>query len=374
MSGLAAPSTGAEKTQAQQKLARQQKLRLRLVGQTSLTYVIDVLLLSLFAAAGMTSFLVPLGSGSLGVLFCGGAALAIWRGWNLRFKDPSLTLPQMVAAVVAQVTFVAWAPEVGFFFLLGLFITLSFGALQLTLRQFIGMSSFCVLTTGMAIYVAGDRLAFPVSTPVEQGLVWLGFAAVLLRYTYLHVYVSRLRETLHERNKELAGINEQIALMACLDELTRVYNRRHMSTLIIDEIKRVDRNGPGFCIAMLDVDHFKHVNDSFGHLKGDEVLKAFAETVQTKLRATDKLGRYGGEEFLVLLTSTPAEAAPIAAERIRAAVAERDWGVIAPGLNLTVSIGLAAFCKGDSMEQLVGRADVALYAAKRSGRNRFVQG
>ena len=364
----------AEEAQARQKLARQQKLRLRLVGQVAITYAIDVLLLTLFAAAGMTSFLVPLGSASLGVLICGAAALAIWRGWNLRFKDPSLTLPQMVAAMTAQVIFLAWAPEVGFFFLLGLFITLSVGALQLTLRQFIGLSSFCALTSGAALYVAGERLAFPVATPLQQGLVWLGFAAVLFRYSYVHAYVSGLRENLHQRNKQLATSNEQIALMADLDELTKVSNRRHMTLLLLDEKKRVERNGPEFCIAMLDVDKFKKVNDVFGHLKGDEVLREIADTVQANLRATDKLSRYGGEEFLVLLTSTGRDAAAVVVERLRAAVALKAWGVIALGLKLTVSIGYTAFNKGESIEQLVGRADAALYAAKRAGRNRVVQG
>ena len=125
---------------------------------------------------------------------------------------------------------------------------------------------------------------------------------------------------------------------------------------------------------MLDVDMFKKVNDVFGHLKGDEVLREIADTVQANLRATDKLSRYGGEEFLVLLTSTGRDAAAVVVERLRAAVALKAWGVIALGLKLTVSIGYTAFNKGESIEQLVGRADSALYAAKRAGRNRVVQG
>ena len=366
--------TSAEEAQARQKLARQQTLRLRLVGQAALTYVIDASLLALFAAAHITSFAVSLGAAALGVLFCGGAALAIWRGWNLRFKDPSLTLPQMTAGLATQMSFLAWAPEVGFLFLLALFNTLSIGALQLTLRQFIGLSIFCMLGCGVAIFISGERLAFPVATPLQQGLVWLGFAAVLFRYTYVHAYVSGLREILHQRNKQLASSNEQISLMAEVDELTKVYNRRRMMTLLLNEIKRVERNGPGFCIAMLDVDHFKNVNDSFGHLKGDEVLKEFAEIVQANLRATDKLSRYGGEEFLVLLTATSPEVAPMVAERLRVAVACKDWGKVATGLNLTVSIGFTAFRKGETIEQLVGRTDVALYAAKHAGRNRVVEG
>ncbi len=358
---------------AQARLARQQKLRMRLVSRTAATYAIDSFTLLLFAAANVTSYAVALWCALLGVVFWGWAALTIRRGWNLRFRDPSLTLQQMSVGMAGQIAFIAWAPEVGFFFLLGLFNTLSIGALQLTLRQFIILSTVCVLSCGGAIFIAGERLVFPVATPIQQGLVWLGFTAVLFRFTYVYAYVSRLREALHQRNRQLASSNEQISLMAGVDELTKVYNRRRMTTLLLEEKKRMERNGPGFCIAMLDVDHFKNVNDSFGHLKGDEVLKEFAEIIQASLRTTDKLSRYGGEEFLVLLTSTTPEVAPLVAERLRAAVANHAWGSIAPGLKLTVSIGLAAFYKGETIEQMVGRADASLYAAKKAGRNRVVQ-
>lgn len=364
----------ADRTEPPDKLERQQRLRLRLVGQAALSWLIDVVLLGAYAWAGMTHALVPLGSAAIGVVVCGGSALAIRRGWNLGLRDPSLTLPQMLAAATAQVVFIGWAPEVGFFFLLGLLITLSFGALQLTLKQFYLWSGSCAIGTGIALYVAGDRLTFPVSTPLHQALVWAGFVAVLFRYTYFNAYVSQLREALQRRNKDLAASNEQIARLATIDELTRVHNRRHMMALLADEKARMERSGLGFCVALVDLDHFKAVNDGYGHAAGDEALKAFAETALASIRTTDKLGRYGGEEFIALFPATPLEAAPAAAERIRTAVANKDWSAIAPGLALTVSIGVAAFRTGETIDQAIDRADRALYEAKRAGRNRTVVG
>ncbi len=142
--------------------------------------------------------------------------------------------------------------------------------------------------------------------------------------------------------------------------------------LLTEEKNRMERGGAEFATAILDLDNFKAVNDTFGHLKGDEVLKAFVETAQRSIRETDTLSRHGGEEFLVLLTATSEAAAPVAAERIRAAVAHRDWEIIAHGLALTVSVGGTAYRKGESVEQSLCRADVALYEAKRAGRNRVV--
>ncbi len=367
-----ATATPIDDVESREKLERQQKLRLRLVGRVYLTYAIDALMLALFAWAGMTHALVPIGSALVGLAICGCFAIAIWQGWNLRFREPSLALPQMLAGATAQVVFLGWAPEVGFFFLLGLLITLSIGALQLTTRQLFLWSGACAAGAGVAIYVAGERLVFPVSSPLHQALVWVGFVAVLARFTYFSAYVSHLRETLRQRNKQLASSNEQVTQLATIDELTRVYNRRYMTNLLAEEKSRLERTGLEFCVALLDLDHFKSVNDTFGHAKGDEVLQAFAETALASIRATDYLGRHGGEEFLVLFPATSREAVPAAAERIRAATAVRDWEAIAPGLALTVSIGIAACRRGETIDQVVDRADKALYEAKHAGRNRAV--
>ena len=138
------------------------------------------------------------------------------------------------------------------------------------------------------------------------------------------------------------------------------------------ELERVQRGGVGFGVALFDLDHFKQVNDGHGHVVGDEVLRRFAEETGRVLRASDHLGRYGGEEFLVVLSgAADAASVGVAAERVRSLVAMHDWSALRPGLRVTVSAGVT-LCRGqDTPEQLLARADAALYAAKRAGRNRI---
>ena len=135
------------------------------------------------------------------------------------------------------------------------------------------------------------------------------------------------------------------------------------------------RTGTAFAVALFDIDFFKRVNDERGHLVGDEVLRRFCAAASEALRGTDRLGRFGGEEFLVLMPTTDkAEAAHAAAERVRDAVAQVDWNAIDAGLEVTVSAGVAIAAADDTVEALLGRADMALYAAKHEGRNRVRSG
>lgn len=158
------------------------------------------------------------------------------------------------------------------------------------------------------------------------------------------------------------------------DPLTNLLNRRAMQRLIDDESRRQVRYGGSFALLSVDVDHFKRVNDHFGHGVGDEVLKRVAEVMRHNCRETDRLARMGGEEFWVLLTGSRAEAAVALGERLLAAVRELDLGDVATGLRVTISIGHAdARPQTEPLELLLRRLDVALYAAKSGGRDRLVQ-
>jgi len=120
---------------------------------------------------------------------------------------------------------------------------------------------------------------------------------------------------------------------------------------------------------MMDADHFKNINDTYGHQTGDEVLRAISDRCRRTLRTNDVLARYGGEEFVVVFPETSIADAAVVAERLRAAVAENPIKVGSSALAVTVSIGLAAFTRGQDLEKLFRRADSALYAAKQDGRN-----
>jgi diguanylate cyclase (GGDEF)-like protein/PAS domain S-box-containing protein len=165
---------------------------------------------------------------------------------------------------------------------------------------------------------------------------------------------------------------DDVKLLATVDPLTGAYNRRQGDALLAAEFARRARDGRDFAVLMLDIDHFKAVNDRFGHEAGDAVLCALVRDGQKALRAVDMLVRWGGEEFLVVLPDTTVDAAMGAAERLRAALAEMQ--VVAPGataIRVTASIGVAVPLTDDPGE-LLRRADLALYAAKRGGRNRVI--
>jgi diguanylate cyclase (GGDEF)-like protein len=160
--------------------------------------------------------------------------------------------------------------------------------------------------------------------------------------------------------------------LAIRDELTGSHNRRHLIGLIEQERERVLRGTTPFCVCLLDIDFFKRINDTYGHAAGDAVLRQFAHTVQKQIRDTDAFGRYGGEEFLLMLPTTSLEDAMSFAERVRQNVERLAFHDVSEELKVSVSIGVAQFRNGETIGQTVSRADEALYTAKSGGRNRVV--
>lgn len=159
----------------------------------------------------------------------------------------------------------------------------------------------------------------------------------------------------------------RIRRLAFRDQLTGLYNRHYFLQRADSEWERAGRSGEEFSILMFDIDHFKKVNDTFGHQSGDQVLKKLSGLVQGTVRGQDTVARWGGEEFIVLLPDTPAEGALVLGERIRSAVEDEEFQVVG---KVTISVGLAAWSARDSsLDRLIARADSALYQAKENGRN-----
>jgi len=176
-------------------------------------------------------------------------------------------------------------------------------------------------------------------------------------------YALKLGETL-----------EALRLLATRDQLTGILNRREFDRIMKEEAERAQRFGHALSLVMVDIDHFKSVNDTHGHPAGDSVLKAVAKILSGQLRTVDRLARYGGEEFALVLVQTDLAAATDVARRVVAAVAAQPIVIEGgPTLKLTVSAGLATLPQDVSrIELLVGAADRSLYAAKKAGRNRVV--
>jgi diguanylate cyclase (GGDEF)-like protein len=194
------------------------------------------------------------------------------------------------------------------------------------------------------------------------GTTLLAFYAVTIAssFAFLLMHKERADREAHE--------------LATIDSLTGVYNRRTFKELADPLLSRARRTRTPVALLMLDIDHFKHINDTHGHLAGDDVLAGFAELVRGCLRKEDLLARYGGEEFVVLLPGATQGAAAALAERIREQVAATRLHAGNDDVRVTVSVGVAGENGVDlpTLDGMLGRADVALYAAKAAGRNRVV--
>ncbi len=168
------------------------------------------------------------------------------------------------------------------------------------------------------------------------------------------------------------AMEEELRRRATIDDLTAVANRNHFTEWCEREIARAHRHGTALCLLMFDVDHFKRINDSFGHPAGDAALKAIAHHCKASLRGFDIIGRVGGEEFAVLLSNTNLQGATELAERMRTGVAEQTIQTPegTPLPTITISIGVTILKPNDRLEQLFSRSDAALYRAKQAGRNR----
>jgi diguanylate cyclase (GGDEF)-like protein/PAS domain S-box-containing protein len=198
---------------------------------------------------------------------------------------------------------------------------------------------------------------------------------VITHFVALEEDISRRKQT----ERDLAGMaaalertNRELERLAMVDPLTGIANRRHFFATAEREVALARRHQRPLGVLMLDIDHFKDINDRYGHAVGDEVLKQVARTALSVLRATDHIGRIGGEEFAVLLPDSGLEGAVATAERLREAIAAAALPGGADDVRCTVSVGVAGWAPGDaSIEASLNRADAALYRAKREGRNRM---
>ena len=165
--------------------------------------------------------------------------------------------------------------------------------------------------------------------------------------------------------------HEIVFRMAITDGLTNLANRKQLDTVLAEELPRAQRHGRHLSLLMIDIDHFKKINDTYGHLTGDSVLRGLAQALQKRLRPNDKLARYGGEEFCLVLPETSLSSAVRIAEDLRGIVANQAFAAEGQEIHVTVSMGLAAAKPIMTVEQLYKAADEMLYKAKNSGRNRL---
>ncbi|MFO8033338.1 MAG: GGDEF domain-containing protein [Desulfohalobiaceae bacterium] len=289
---------------------------------------------------------------------------------NLGFRDASLTLPQMLAAIlVFMASLYFYTEEVRGALLILCYVIFMFGVLRLKVRQFAQLTVLVLVLYGLIIallaYFEPQRVDFQLS------LLYLVITALgLFWFSLMGGYISQLRSRLANTNDQLHAALEKIEELASVDHLTGVYNRRKMMQALEYEKRLADRMLGTFSILLLDLDHFKEVNDLYGHLAGDSVLQTFVQEISASLREVDLLARYGGEEFLVLLPRTELQQALQCAERLRQKTMHIAFPGMPKGFSLQISIGVAEYHLVESLESTLHRMDQALYLAKERGRNR----
>jgi two-component system cell cycle response regulator len=205
----------------------------------------------------------------------------------------------------------------------------------------------------------------------------LGVSDYLFRPVDRNELLARTRSQIRRRrfHQRLRSNYEHSLTLALIDPLTGLYNRRFLNAHLGTVLQQMQEQGKPVSLVVADVDHFKAVNDTYGHDAGDEVLRAVAQRILGNIRSFDMAARLGGEEFVVVMPDTPPEDAMAAAERLRAKIAESPLAAVGGrAICVTASLGVAASVRGDESAALLKRADQALYAAKRDGRNRVVPG
>jgi diguanylate cyclase (GGDEF)-like protein len=178
--------------------------------------------------------------------------------------------------------------------------------------------------------------------------------------------VAEKTQELLETNEELKLKNHKLEILSTTDMLTGLYNRRYIEKQIQISINRSERYGQDMSLVMLDIDHFKLVNDTYGHDVGDEVLVSIAKVLKENIREVDVAGRWGGEEFIILFQADKF-GAMANAEKLRTIINDKKHGKVG---NVTASFGYTHYIKNDTIETLIKRADQGLYKAKKNGRNR----
>jgi diguanylate cyclase (GGDEF)-like protein len=297
----------------------------------------------------------------------------IRSGINKRFADPAMTMQQMLYAILCG----AWAYSfagiahnvVGVI----LAVILMFGMFGLSSRQvtLLGVYTLALFGAVMTLCALRNPAHYP---PGEEIVYFMILCIMVAGVGLLTVRLRRMRNRLRRQTVELEAALAHIHRLATHDDLTGLVNRRHMQELLENERMRLERSEQDWCIALIDLDHFKSVNDVHGHAIGDEVLRALSRHAHTLIRRTDVLARWGGEEFVLLLPNTTIAAAGISLDRLREHFHAHPLVVHDIELPMSFSAGLTEHLRGETVAQTLERADKLCYRAKTLGRNRVERG
>ncbi|CAM3395605.1 sensor domain-containing diguanylate cyclase [Paracidovorax anthurii] len=325
-----------------------------------------LLCMLVFHALGMASLSTVLVTAGL-IAACVALFLAIFRaGLHERFRDRQLRLPIVVAAAACLLLVFYLDPATQIALAPFLFVAMAYGLLTLSRRAALLVCAGILAGYALVVVLHHVQLRNPALLRLEV-LHFVALALALPAYVLLMGRVRLLHRLLQKTSSEMRSIAES----ARRDALAGCLNRRSILAALEEQKQLADESGIPLCLAVVDLDHFKRINDELGHLGGDEVLRTFAQLAQQVVRTDDFFGRYGGEEFLLVFPATPLLPALNSCERIRAQVESHPWEGPLRG-RVTVSIGVTQYMLGESVLEFFSRADTAMYMAKQGGRNQVV--
>jgi diguanylate cyclase (GGDEF)-like protein len=314
-------------------------------------------------------------TGGIGFYAC------IRSGLSLRLKTGrSLAIPQSMWAMIGITwSYAITGPARGAVILIMILVVVfTMFELKPSKARAVAVSAFTMLGAVMVWKALTDPTRYD---PRVEGMHLLFSGIVLAASSILAVRIGKLRARLQEQRTDLeqqradlADALERIRALATHDDLTGLANRRAALDRMHDELAVRGRPEPVMSLALMDLDHFKLVNDVHGHAAGDAVLHRFGECAQTAVRAGDMLARWGGEEFLLVMPATAPRQALAAMERVRQALRQASFDDVAPGLVVTFSAGVSECAGEHDLDAAIARADMAMYEAKRMGRDRVVEG
>jgi diguanylate cyclase (GGDEF)-like protein len=234
-----------------------------------------------------------------------------------------------------------------------------------------GVFVFCLAGIGDIVIFHSGLQSWP--------LIPIGFAAIAvsmaasLADSFTHT-LNTLEEEVARRTADLSEANLQLAEAARSDPLTDLLNRRGFREEAETEVQRFYRNGRPFSVVLGDVDHFKRINDTYGHACGDYVLRRVADLMKERLRDVDRAARWGGEELIILLPETETQGAAVLADKLRRIIADSNFQFEGESVSITMTFGVACFRKGETLDNCIARADTAMYHGKKAGRNKVMLG
>lgn len=297
----------------------------------------------------------------------------IYSKRNLKRADPSLTTPQ-ISWQLGMIIFCMYAaPGIRELLIVNFLLILLFAVFRYHPRHLPILSVFLLSSYFLVILAQLAWSPAPIHWQHEL-ITSLVFVLGLIGVSLLGVEIGSLRVALKRRNEHLGVLTAKNQQLAVTDDLTGLFNRRHLMRILRRQKSLSDRGDYKFSIGFIDLDHFKQVNDSYGHASGDAALKAVAKEITRSLRDVDYVARIGGEEFVVVLAQTGYAEALRTAERLRADIEKLVIKLAEglPELTLTASLGIATYQPKETVNDLIHRADCAVYAAKTCGRNCIV--